>query len=188
MIILRPSEWAEMAISHTMASPWILKKNAPKLAFLEEQCGVVKLQGLISAQGMLQSKNFGRPFLDEMRRRICFDVVWTILRRSGVGWNAISHHMKSLKKLHFDGISFLFQPKIQQWLFFSAQCYQIEKVQQKCYTLSIYIIRVSRTVYKLQTPSLIGENVCFNRLKRVWAKSRTGRLDNNESFTVLHWI
>ena len=80
MIILRPSEWAEMAISHTMASPWILKKNATKLAFLEEQCGVVKLQGLISAQGMLQSKIFGRPFWAEIGQRICFDVVWTILR------------------------------------------------------------------------------------------------------------
>ena len=133
-------------------------------------------------------QKFRATFLSEISQRICFDVVWTILRRSGVGWNAISHHMKSLKKLHFDGISFLFQPKIQQWLFISAQCYQIEKVQQKCYTLSIYIIRVSRTVYNLQKPSLIGENVCFNRLKRVWAKSRTGRLDNNESFTVLHWI
>ena len=84
MIILRPSEWAEMAISHTMASPWILKKNATKLAFLEEQCGVVKLQGLISAQGMLQSKIFGRPFWAEIGQRICFDVVWTILRRFGV--------------------------------------------------------------------------------------------------------
>ena len=77
MIILRPSEWAEMAISHTMASPWILKKNASDMAFLEEQCGVVKLQGLISAQGMLQSKNFGRPFLAEMSQRIFFDFVWT---------------------------------------------------------------------------------------------------------------
>ena len=85
MIILRTSRWAEMAISHTMVSPWILKKNAPKLAFLEQQCGVVKLQGLISAQGMLQSKNFGRPFWAEMSQRICFDVVWNILRRSGVG-------------------------------------------------------------------------------------------------------
>ena len=130
MIILRPSEWAEMVISHTMASPWILKKNAWKLEFLEEQCGAVKLQGLISAQGMLQSKNFGRPFWAEMSQRICFDVVWTILRRFGVGWNAISHHMKSLKKLHFDGISFLFQPKIQQWCFISAQRDLIEKVKE----------------------------------------------------------
>ena len=72
MIILRPSEWAEIAISHTMASPWILKKNAAKLAFLEEQCGVVKLQGLISAQGKLQSKHFGRNFSAEMSPKTCF--------------------------------------------------------------------------------------------------------------------
>ena len=85
MIILRPSEWAEMVISLTMASPWILKKNASKLEFLEEKCEVVKLQGLISAQGMLQSKNFRRPSWAEMSQRICFDVVWSILRRFGVG-------------------------------------------------------------------------------------------------------
>ena len=85
MIILRPSRWAEMVISHTMASPWILKENTSDLAFLEEQCEVVKLQGLISAQGMLQSKNFRRPFWAEMSQRICFDVVWSILRQCAVG-------------------------------------------------------------------------------------------------------
>ena len=85
MIILGPLGWAEMAFSLTMASLWILKKNASNLEFLEEQCGVVKLQGLISAQGMLQSKHFRRPSWPEMSQRTCFDVVWTVLRRFGVG-------------------------------------------------------------------------------------------------------
>ena len=85
MIILRRSGWAEMALSLTVASFWILKKNASKLVFLEEQCEVAKLQGLISAQGMLKSKNFWRPFWAEMSQRTCFDVVWTILKRFGMG-------------------------------------------------------------------------------------------------------
>ena len=150
MIILRPLGWVEMALSLTVASPWILKKNTPKSAFSEEQCEAVKLQGLISAQGMLQSKTFRRPFWAEMSQRICFDVVWTILRRFGVGWNAISHHMKSLKSYILMVLASYFSPKFSSDGSFQPSVIRLKKFSKNAilYQFTSYAYLAPFTIYR----------------------------------------